>query len=440
MSYPHDFPQTVTPFFLLRPARLIGVTLVVLVFVLVLAPWQQSAPASGSVVAFRPMDREQVIDAPVKGRIQRWFVVEGDRVEAGDLIVELADLDPQYFERLERNKKAIEEKLAAAQEQAKAYLEQEKAYSDARNLNLDAAQLKVKGARQKVAAAKQKLEAELANKRAVDANLIRTTELFKEGLASQRSVELAVLADAKAQTAVNTARAAVAEAEASVSALSSERLQKGAEGIAKTTSAQASYRKALSDIAKAQTELQKIETDLSRQSSRMVKAPRSGTVLSLSGNQGGMVVSAGEKLAVLVPSTDGLAVQLWVDGNDAPLITPGRKVRLQFEGWPAVQFVGWPSVAVGTFGGEVAVVDATSRRKGDFRVLVRPDSADQSWPSPTFLRQGVRVKGWVLMNEVRLGYELWRQFNGFPLSFDAEPEDLLADDKSDKDKKKKDDK
>ena len=45
--------------------------------------------------------------------------------------------------------------------------------------------------------------------------------------------------------------------------------------------------------------------------------------------------------------------------------------------------------------------------------MVRPD-ADKAWPAGMHLRQGVRVNGWVLLDQVRLGYELWRRFNGFP--------------------------
>ena len=40
------------------------------------------------------------------------------------------------------------------------------------------------------------------------------------------------------------------------------------------------------------------------------------------------------------------------------LCTPVRRVRLEFDGFPAVQVAGWPSVAVGTFGGEITVIDA----------------------------------------------------------------------------------
>ena len=122
----------------------------------------------------------------------------------------------------------------------------------------------------------------------------------------------------------------------------------------------------------------------------------------------------------LVPSSPDRAVAIKVDGNDVPLVSSKdgyekpRKVRLQFEGWPAVQFSGWPSAAVGTFGGIVSVVDSTDDGQGKFRVLVLPDPDQSPWPGEIVLRQGVRANAWVLLDEVPLGWEIWRQFNGFP--------------------------
>jgi hypothetical protein len=101
-------------------------------------------------------------------------------------------------------------------------------------------------------------------------------------------------------------------------------------------------------------------------------------------------------------------------------------VRLAFEGWPAVQMIGWPQLAIGTFGGEVVFVDATDDGKGKFRVVVGPadDIVDRGdgkgpvtvgWPDKDrWLRQGARANAWVMLNEVPLWYELWRQINGFP--------------------------
>lgn len=173
------------------------------------------------------------------------------------------------------------------------------------------------------------------------------------------------------------------------------------------------YAKFQTDEANSKAEIARIDVRLARQSSQSVKAPRDGTILRRAAGESSVLVKAGTTLATIVPDTDSRAVELWIEGNDVSLMSEGRKVRLQFEGWPAIQFSGWPSVAVGTFGGKVAVVDAADNGAGKFRILVVPDGEDP-WPSGRYLRQGVRAHGWVILNQVRLGYELWRQFNGFP--------------------------
>jgi multidrug resistance efflux pump len=173
------------------------------------------------------------------------------------------------------------------------------------------------------------------------------------------------------------------------------------------------YARYLTDAANASAELARIEVRLARQQAQTITATADGFISRVHGGQGGEMVKSGDLLLTIVPETTSRAVELWIRGNDAPLVSEGRHVRLQFEGWPALQFSGWPSVAVGTFGGKIAVIDATDNGKGEFRVLIVPDG-DQPWPSGKYLRQGVRAYGWVLLNSVSLGYEVWRQFNGFP--------------------------
>jgi multidrug efflux pump subunit AcrA (membrane-fusion protein) len=187
-----------------------------------------------------------------------------------------------------------------------------------------------------------------------------------------------------------------------------------ADAEARVDEARASLASANSDLAKARAELAKMEVRLARQQTQQVTAPIDGTVLRVLARQSGELLKAGAPLAAIVPASSKDVVELWVNGNDMPMVMAGAPVRLQFEGWPALQFTGWPSIAVGTFGGRVLLVDPTDNGKGRFRVLVEPDAEDDPWPSNRFLRQGVRANGWVLLNIVPLGYELWRQFNGFP--------------------------
>lgn len=208
-----------------------------------------------------------------------------------------------------------------------------------------------------------------------------------------------------AQSAVETSRKNLERQKSLVtSGLSSQRAAELAE---------LEYAKYLSEVSSASAELARIETRLARQASQSIVAPRDGIIQRILAPQGGVMVKAGQVLALIVPESASRAVELTVSGNDAPLVSVGRRVRLQFEGWPAVQFAGWPSVAIGTFGGVIGVVDPGAADDGTVRVIVFPEQG-QEWPDATYLRQGVRVIGWVLLDTVKLGWELWRQFNGFP--------------------------
>jgi RND family efflux transporter MFP subunit len=182
--------------------------------------------------------------------------------------------------------------------------------------------------------------------------------------------------------------------------------------------ARITYNKLQSDEASAADSLAKAEIALSRQALQTITAPRSGRILRILLGSGTVNVKTGDKLVHFVPEIETAAVELYLNSNDLPLVEKGRKVRLQFEGWPAIQFGGWPSVAIGSFGGVVQTVDPMVTQKGLFRVIVSPDPNDKhDWPSQEFLQQGTRVVGLVILERVSIGYELWRKINGFPKSF-----------------------
>lgn len=180
------------------------------------------------------------------------------------------------------------------------------------------------------------------------------------------------------------------------------------------------YKTAQSEEAQSLANYTQMQSRFSRQESQLVLAPSDGTIVRLLVGTSSVVVNQGQVVAIFVPKSDQLSAQIFIRGNDLPLVYEGRKVRLQFEGWPAIQFSGWPSVAVGTFGGVVSFVDQSATPEGLFRVIILPGKGEK-WPESRFIRQGTRVNGWVLLNNVPLGYELWRQFNGFPPSLDGAP-------------------
>ncbi len=180
------------------------------------------------------------------------------------------------------------------------------------------------------------------------------------------------------------------------------------------------YKKNLVDEAKISAKLTQAEVKLSQQQNQVIRAPRDGTILRVRPGTGAVFLKKGDYVVTFVPETSKPATEIFINGNDLPLVYPGRHVRLQFEGWPAVQFSGWPSVAVGTFGGRVFSVDPSVQQNGKFRVLIEP-TEEEPWPDMTYLRQGTRAYGWILLDTVKIGYELWRQLNGFPPSIESNP-------------------
>ena len=177
------------------------------------------------------------------------------------------------------------------------------------------------------------------------------------------------------------------------------------------------YQKSLGDQKYYETLLIKSNAMLRRQENQLITATRDGYITGTLSSSDSLVVKAGDSLATFVPDTKDIVVELYINGNDIPLIKIGQHVRLIFDGWPSIQFSGWPSVSIGTFPGVIKFVDYTANSSGLFRVLVAPDPiAGIDWPNKVYLRLGTKTLGYVQMNEVRLGFEIWRQVNGFPIS------------------------
>ena len=391
--------------------------LLALAIALLLVPWQQNLPGTGRIVAYTPTERQQNIEAPIDGRIIKWGVHEGSRVMPGDLIVELSDNDPSLMVRLREERDAVRERLEAARARVSSLEDRIASLSGSRNAAISAASARSRMARDRLDASTQAVAAAEATQRTAQLNLERQQALYEKGLSSTRALELADLEAVRTRTEVDRARATLSAARSEFSALRADQSRVTTDAHALLEDARASKATALAEVANATAELARTEVRVARQSTQIVKATMQGTILRLVGGLGGEMVKAGDAIAVLVPDSEARAAEVWIDGNDMPLLAEGRLVRLQFEGWPAVQFVGWPSVAIGTFPGRIALIDATDNGKGKFRILVVPDESAGvagRWPSGRYLRQGVRVNAWVLLGQVRLGYELWRQFNGFP--------------------------
>lgn len=61
-------------------------------------PWTQNVQANGNLTALRPEHRPQTIHATISGRIEHWYVMEGESVKKGDTIVYISEVKSEYFD------------------------------------------------------------------------------------------------------------------------------------------------------------------------------------------------------------------------------------------------------------------------------------------------------------------------------------------------------
>ncbi|MFM7127807.1 MAG: HlyD family secretion protein, partial [bacterium] len=406
-------------------ARFLLMSLLLLPVGLALIPWRQTVSGMGKIVALDPTERPQMIESPVSGRITHWWVQEGDRVKAGEKLVEILDNDPNFMQRLMDQRTAISTKLKAYQEKISLNELQIKLLEQARDLSVSSYKSQLEAAEEKVQQAGENLKAAQASLARDTSQVQRIRQLAKEGLASTRDLEVAERDFKSSQALVG---ADIEELQATQKARDAKKADLDriipAEN-AKIQDALGYLQASIAEVESTRKDLTELEVKIERQKTQLITAPKDGIVFRIVANQTltGQVKEA-DPLIQFVPDSVHDVAEIFIDGNDTPLVQRGDPVRLQFEGWPAVQFVGWPSVAVGTYGGQVVLVDSTDSGQGKFRILVEPDPDDEPWPSNRFLRQGVKAKGFVLLREVRLGYEFWRRLNGFPIIIsDDEPDD-----------------
>lgn len=378
-----------------------------LLIVILFLPWQQNVQAAGEVTALRPDERPQQAVAAVGGRIVTWYLAEGDTVRAGDPIVALAEVKESYLDprTLERAGTQVESKRAAVagkRAKAAALARQRDALDSAWRFARMKADNRVAQLTASLMAAR--LEDSLATVQAA-----RAASLFADGLRSRAELEAA-------RQRAQRASALAQEVEAGLGTARAEREGVDADYAEKIAKVEGDRSSTLAEVAEGEAEVAKLSTGRDNLALRrdllVVRAPRDGILVRALRAGIGEIVKDGEAIATVQPASPALAVALKVTARDVPLLARGDHVRLEFAGWPSVQFSGWPSVAVGTFGGRVAVIDQFAAPDGTYRVLVESDPADEPWPRE--LRLGSGARGWALLRRVSVGFEIWRLVNGFP--------------------------
>ncbi len=396
----------------------------IIAVIILFLPWTQTVTGNGYVTTLTPDQRPQTIQSPIPGRIEQWFVREGDFVQKGDTILHISEIkteyqDPNLVDRTVAQRDAKTRSVASYKEKIVALENQIGALQRESRLKLEQARNKVRQAQLKVVSDSIDLEAAKTNYQIAERQYNRTVQLQEEGLKAVTDVEEKRLKQQEMQAKrvsqenkLLASRNELINSEVEVSRVVAAYADKISKAQSERATAASSQFETEAEVAKLENQTTNYQI---RSTMYYVTAPQSGFINKALRAGLGETFKEGEQLVSIMPSEYDLAVETYVDPLDLPLIHLNEKVRIQFDGWPAIFFRGWPNASYGTFGGEVVAIETFISDNGKFRVLIAPDKDQSAWPEN--VRVGSGAFTMALLEDVPIGYEVWRRLNGFPPNY-----------------------
>ena len=406
-----------------RRVRILFVTCCI-VFLMLFLPWTQYIRSKGYVTMLQPEHRAQTIHSVIAGRIEKWYVNEGDFVSKGDTIVSITEVKDEYFDPLllPRTQLQVQAKNQSAisyREKVRALDNQIAALKRSNILRKDQARNKLEMAELKVESDSIRFEQAKVNFEIGIKQLERAEKLYEEGLRSLTDLETRRLKFQEVQASVIGAensllssKNALISAELELDAIDNDFKDKLAKAESDMYTAQSSQYDAEGSASKLENQYSNYEA---RTGFRHILAPQDGFLSEAIRVGLGETIKEGDQIVNIVPSSGELAVEMYISPVDLPLMVVGKKVRFIFDGWPAIVFTGWPKLSNGTFGGVIVAIDQFAGSTNQYRVLVAEDPDEVPWPE--VLRVGSGADGIALLNDVPVWYEIWRQLNGFPADY-----------------------
>ncbi|QLE00505.1 HlyD family efflux transporter periplasmic adaptor subunit [Galbibacter sp. BG1] len=389
--------------------------------IILFLPWTQTVSGSGFVTTRTPEQRPQTIQSPIPGRIEKWYVTEGDYVEKGDTILHISEIkneyqDPRLLERTLQQKDAKSNAVESYKNKVKALEQQISALKQERGLKLEQAKNKLQQAKLKAKSDSIDLIAVNTNTEIAERQFERAQTLFEEGLKSKTDVEekKLKLQEMQAKRISQENKLLTSQNEIINAQIELNSINAGyAEKISKVESDQFTTTSQQYDT---EAQVSKLESQSSnyelRNAMYYITAPQSGYISKAIISGIGETFKEGERLVGIMPSNYDLAVETFISPIDLPLMHLGEEVRIQFDGWPAIVFSGWPNQSFGTYGGKIIAIERFISPNGKYRILISPDKNDHDWPENIRVGSGARTLA--LLNDVPIWYELWRHLNGFP--------------------------
>ena len=401
---------------------ILGVSLLCLLILFL--PWTQNISGSGAVTTLKPDQRPQTVQTAIAGRIEKWYVKEGDFVQKGDTILYISEIKEDYLDPnlMENTKNQVDAKKMAQQSyggKVVSLSSQMAAIENEKKLKLQQAKNKIRQGFLKVKSDSMDLVAVRTQLKIATTQFNRSITLNKEGLKPLTDVEEKRLKLQEIEAKIITQENKFISSENELINAKVEVNRIAAEYNEKASKAQSEQYTALSNQYDTKAQVNKLENQYNNYKIRngmyFIKAPQSGYVNRAIQSGIGETIKEGTQIVSIMPSKYDIAVETFVSPNDLPLIHKGEKVRVWFDGWPTIVFSGWPNMSYGTFGGKIVAVENFISDNGKFRILIAPDQEEAPWPKQISMGSGAKTLA--LLDNVPVWFEIWRTLNGFPPNY-----------------------
>ena len=393
----------------------------IIILITLFLPWTQNITGKGMVTTLRPEQRPQSLHSPIPGRIEQWYVQEGDFVQKGDTILRISEIKSEYFDEnlVSRTSEQINAKSSSVDAykfKVQALERQINALKNEQVLYTEQAKNKLIQANLKVQSDSIELEAARTNLEIAQRQYDRIMTLQQEGLKAVKDVEEKRLKLQETQAKLISqenkylgSKNEVINAQVELGRIDASFADKISKAQSDMFTAQSGQYDASAQVTKLENE----KTNYTKRNSLLyITAPQSGFINKALIGGIGETFKEGDNLVGIMPQNYELAVETFINPIDLPLLHIGEEVRVQFDGWPAIVFSGWPNVSYGTYGAKVVAIENFISGNGKYRVLLAPDETDHEWPEAIRVGSGARTIA--LLNDVPIWYEIWRQLNGFP--------------------------
>jgi multidrug resistance efflux pump len=387
-------------------------------------PWTQNISGTGAVTTLKPNQRPQSIQSVISGRIEKWYVQEGDFVKKGDTILFISEIkedymDPNLVENTKNQMNAKKQSLQSYGSKVNTLSGQIQAIETEKKLKLEQAQNKIKQSFLKIKSDSMDLVAVKTQLKIANTQYNRSLQLNKEGLKPLSDTEDKRLklqeVEAKIITQENkylTSKNEFINAKVEINRITAEYSEK----VLKANSDKFT---ALSNQYDTDAQVNKLENQYANYSIRngmyYIRAAQNGYINRALQSGIGETIKEGTPIATIMPSDYDIAVETFVNPIDLPLISKGEKVRVWFDGWPTIVFSGWPDMSYGTFGGKIVAIENFISENGKYRVLIAPDASEAKWPKQLSIGSGAQTIA--LLDNVPIWFEIWRTLNGFPPNY-----------------------